>query len=185
MVYVSLLQMDLKEDSYRFRMLRGRNKEVKSRLQIGKGNVTCHTLPSLVLPQPQCRWRARVKYKAAVNRFLFLTNPPPLLFNCLPLHHGVRHPSVLFLPLHLTLIQSVIKIGDNGSCNCRGFPLAHCSLLRISCMTPDCGWGQVTLRTVPCKCLLSLFTSGPKFASPPYVLLLSLSNGPLVFVLLR
>ena len=117
--------------------------------------MTSH-IASLVLPRPQCRWRARVKYKAAVNRFLFLTHPS-LLFNC------------------------PIKIGHNASCNCRGLPLAHCSLLRISCMSPDCCWGRVALRTVARKCSLQLFTS-PKFhhMCPP-----SLSNEPLVFVLLR
>ena len=41
--------------------------------------------------------------------------------------HVVPYPS-----FHLTLIQIVIEIGNNASCNCWGFPPAHCSLLWIS-----------------------------------------------------
>ena len=137
-----------------------------------------HIAPALVLPWPRCRWRAWVKYKAVLNCFRFFTHPLSLLANCLILFaltprcspsHVASYPF-----FYLTLIQIAIKTGDNASCSCRGFPPAHFSLLWISCMSPDCGWGRAVLRTVARKRLLQLFIS-PRFAFLPHVLHLSLS----------
>ena len=82
-------------------------------------------------------------------QMLSLFHSPSLLSNCLILFslapwclpsHVVSYPS-----FHLTLIQIVIKIGDNASCNYhRGFPTRPLDILH----DPDCGCGRA-VHTLP------------------------------------